>query len=72
MPDAVIVSALRTPIGTAMKGTLRDTDAYQLAEHVVGAAVADLDSRRRSTTSSWARASTAAASSPAMPRSPRA
>jgi acetyl-CoA acyltransferase len=44
MPDAVIVSALRTPIGTAMKGTLRDTDAYQLAEHVVGAAVADLNS----------------------------
>ena len=25
MPDAVIVSALRTPIGTAMKGTLRDS-----------------------------------------------
>jgi acetyl-CoA acyltransferase len=44
MPDAVIVSALRTPIGTAMKGSLRDTDAYQLAEHVVGAAVADVDS----------------------------
>ena len=44
MPDAVIVSALRTPIGTAVKGTLRDTDAYQLAEHVVGAAVADLGS----------------------------
>ncbi|OBK79710.1 thiolase family protein [Mycobacterium sp. 1274761.0] len=43
MPEAVIVSALRTPIGTAMKGTLRDTDAYQLAEHVVGSAVADLD-----------------------------
>ncbi|RDH78488.1 thiolase family protein [Mycolicibacterium moriokaense] len=43
MPEAVIVSALRTPIGTAMKGTLRDTDAYQLAEHVVGAAAADLD-----------------------------
>jgi acetyl-CoA acyltransferase len=42
MPDAVIVSALRTPIGTATKGTLRDTDAYELAEHVVGAAVADL------------------------------
>ena len=38
MPEAVIVSALRTPIGTAMKGTLRDTDAYQLADHVVGAA----------------------------------
>ena len=44
MPEAVIVSALRTPIGTARKGTLRDTDAYQLAEHVVGAVVADLDS----------------------------
>jgi len=43
MPEAVIVSALRTPIGTAMKGTLRDTDAYQLAEHVVGAAVTDID-----------------------------
>ncbi|ODQ85299.1 thiolase family protein [Mycolicibacterium holsaticum] len=42
MPEAVIVSALRTPIGTAMKGTLRDTDAYQLAEHVVGAAVGEL------------------------------
>jgi len=44
MPEAVIVSALRTPIGTAFKGTLRDTDAYQLAEHVVGEAVAGLDS----------------------------
>jgi acetyl-CoA C-acetyltransferase len=43
MPEAVIVSALRTPIGTAMKGTLRDTDAYQLGEHVVASAVADLD-----------------------------
>jgi len=43
MPEAVIVSALRTPIGTAMKGTLRDTDAYQLAEHVVGNAAVDLD-----------------------------
>ena len=44
MPEAVIVSALRTPIGTAMKGTLRDTDAYQLADHIVGATVAELDS----------------------------
>ena len=43
MPEAVIVSALRTPIGTAMKGTLRDTDAYQLADRVVGSAAADLD-----------------------------
>jgi acetyl-CoA acyltransferase len=43
MPEAVIVSALRTPIGTAMKGTLRDTDAYQLGEHAVASAIADLD-----------------------------
>lgn len=43
MPEAIIVAALRTPIGTAMKGTLRDTDAYVLADHVVGAAAADLD-----------------------------
>ncbi|MGB8505048.1 MAG: acetyl-CoA C-acyltransferase, partial [Mycobacterium sp.] len=43
MPEAVIVSALRAPIGTAMKGTLRDTDAYQLANHVVSAIAADLD-----------------------------
>lgn len=43
MPDAVIVSALRTPIGTAKKGTLRDTDAYALADHVVGAVAAGLD-----------------------------
>lgn len=42
MPEAVIVSALRTPIGTAKKGTLRDTDAYALADHVVRAAAADL------------------------------
>jgi acetyl-CoA C-acetyltransferase len=44
MPEAVIVSALRTPIGTATKGTLRDTDAYELAHHVVAAAAAGLDS----------------------------
>jgi acetyl-CoA acyltransferase len=44
MPEAVIVNALRTPIGTAMKGTLRDTDAYTLGEHVVKAAAADLGS----------------------------
>lgn len=45
MPEAVIVSALRTPIGTAKKGTLRDTDAYALADHVVRAAVDDLAGR---------------------------
>lgn len=43
MPEAVIVSALRTPIGTARKGTLRDTTAYQLAHHVVSEAAAGVD-----------------------------
>ncbi|MFD6399190.1 thiolase family protein [Nocardia sp. NPDC060249] len=43
MPEAVIVSALRTPIGTARKGTLRDTDGFTLADHVVAAVAADLD-----------------------------
>src|SRR5215212_3278469 len=31
MPEAVIVSAVRTPIGTARKGTLADTSAQELA-----------------------------------------
>lgn len=44
MPEADIVSALRTPIGTARKGTLRDTSAYELAHHVVSEAAAGLDS----------------------------
>jgi acetyl-CoA C-acetyltransferase len=43
MPEAVIVSALRTPIGTAFKGTLRDTSAFDLAHHVVAAAATGLD-----------------------------
>jgi acetyl-CoA acyltransferase len=43
MPEAVITAALRTPIGTAFKGTLRGTSAYDLAEHVVAAAAAGLD-----------------------------
>jgi acetyl-CoA C-acetyltransferase len=38
LPEAVIVSALRTPIGTARKGTLRDTSTFDLAHHLVGAA----------------------------------
>ncbi|MGA5466863.1 thiolase family protein [Mycobacterium sp. NPDC050041] len=46
MPEAVIVNALRIPIGTAMKGTLRDTDAYTMADHVVSAAAADIDRSR--------------------------
>ena len=43
MPEAVIVSALRTPIGTARKGTLRDTSAFDLAHHVVSEAAATVD-----------------------------
>lgn len=46
MPEAVLVSALRTPIGTAFKGTLRDTTAFELAHHVVSAAAAGLDPDR--------------------------
>jgi acetyl-CoA C-acetyltransferase len=44
MPEAVIVSALRAPIGTARKGTLRDTNAFDLAHHVVSAVAGELDS----------------------------
>src|SRR5271166_4247322 len=43
VPEAIIVSALRTPIGTARKGTLRDTTACDLAHHVVSEAAANLD-----------------------------
>ena len=43
MPEAVLVSALRTPIGTAFKGSLRDTTAFDLADHVVSAAAEGLD-----------------------------
>jgi acetyl-CoA C-acetyltransferase len=39
MPDAVIVSAARTPIGRAQKGTLVGVDAFRLAEVAVGAAL---------------------------------
>src|SRR5690606_11494308 len=43
MPEAVIVSALRTPIGTAVKGTLRETTAFDLAHHVVEATTKQLE-----------------------------
>ncbi|MGV9862286.1 thiolase family protein [Rhodococcus koreensis] len=39
MNEAVIVSAVRTPIGTARKGTLRDTPGEQLAEHILVEAI---------------------------------
>ncbi|WGL53990.1 thiolase family protein [Nocardioides sp. BP30] len=40
MSDALIVSAVRTPIATSFKGTLRDTPAEELATLVVGEALA--------------------------------
>ncbi|MEU5755894.1 thiolase family protein [Streptomyces sp. NPDC047829] len=43
MPDAVLVAALRTPIGTAFKGSLRDTTAHQLADRIVTAVAEGLD-----------------------------
>jgi acetyl-CoA acyltransferase len=46
VPEAVIVAALRTPIGTAFKGTLRDTSAFDLADHVVTAAAEGIDRSR--------------------------
>jgi acetyl-CoA C-acetyltransferase len=39
MSEALILSAARTPIGRARKGSLISVDAYQLAEIAVGAAV---------------------------------
>ncbi len=39
MPDAVVVAACRTAIGTAYKGTLVDTSAFDLAHTVVREAV---------------------------------
>lgn len=39
MPEAVITSAVRTPIGTAFKGTLSETTAEELALHVLREAV---------------------------------
>jgi acetyl-CoA C-acetyltransferase len=39
MPEAVIVSAARTPIGRARKGSLVGVDAFELATVAVGAAI---------------------------------
>ncbi|MBH0779747.1 thiolase family protein [Nocardia bovistercoris] len=39
MSDAVIVSAVRTPIATARKGTLKDTPAEELASHILAEAI---------------------------------
>ncbi|MFI1213532.1 thiolase family protein [Streptomyces sp. NPDC020802] len=43
MPEAVLIAALRTPIGTAFKGSLWDTTAYELADRVVAAVAEGLD-----------------------------
>jgi acetyl-CoA C-acetyltransferase len=39
MPEALIVAAARTPIGTARKGTLLDVSAFDLAKHAAGEAL---------------------------------
>ncbi len=39
MPDAVIVAAARTAIGTARKGTLLDVSAFDLAKYAIGEAL---------------------------------
>jgi acetyl-CoA C-acetyltransferase len=43
MPEAVIVSAARTPIGRALKGSLVDVRPDDLAAEVITAALARLD-----------------------------
>src|SRR5438270_10730207 len=40
MTDAVILSAVRTAIGTAFRGTLRDASAFDLGTTIVAEAVA--------------------------------
>ena len=39
MPDAVIVSAARTAIGTARKGSLADIDVFELAKASISEAL---------------------------------
>ena len=39
MPEAVIVSAARTAIGTARKGTLIDVSSFDLAQYAMGEAL---------------------------------
>ena len=71
MGDAVIVSAARTAIGTARKGSLVDVDVFELGQGVDqrGAEALGRSRPRTSTTSSWASRSRAAAASPATPPS---
>lgn len=42
MPEAAIVSTARTPIGRAVKGSLKDLRADDLAAHAVLAALAKI------------------------------
>jgi acetyl-CoA C-acetyltransferase len=46
MPEAVIVRALRTPIGTGFRGSMRETTAVAVADHVGWAAADGLDVER--------------------------
>ena len=71
MPDAVIVSACRTAIGTSFKGTLVDTDATVLGwcRGARSRWTAPASPPRTSTTSSWPSRSTEAACWPATSRS---
>ena len=41
MPEAVIVSAARSPIGRAFKGSLKDVRPDDLTAHIIQAALAD-------------------------------
>ena len=70
MGDAVIISAARTAIGTARKGTLLDVTAFDLAKESVGEALKrsgipadDIDDLQ------MGESLQAAATSPATPRS---
>jgi len=45
MPDAVIVSAVRTPIGKAYRGALNNTEGPTLAGRVIAEAVRRAKSR---------------------------
>jgi len=81
MTDAVIVAAHRTAIGTAIKGTLADTSAFDLADAVVGASLKSTGlppdvvddvvlGEALTRTSSTCRAAAAASATPSRPPAP--
>jgi acetyl-CoA acetyltransferase len=71
MPDAVIVNAVRSPIGAAFRGSLTETPPEELARIVLAEAGARSSILRPSTTSSWRSPTTAAAISRDTRRSRR-